>query len=499
MKRKAKLALSLGLSVAFVTGISIAAVKIVDSTKKIGRETLINNYEFSTTDKLDKTKYYASEFVSANYGMSRWSAYSQPSLQYTGEGKEFWPDQLEISTKKRGKSESGKELPEGTIKKQRDQYFTLLAKNGSPINVLKIDQGYNVFYRSYANDIDGTLYFVLALEDKKDLEKSKKNSTNFDSIDDERISKWVKKVYKIDGFRKFNQETHALNDNGSPRVGSFDIKPSSSLINKFANTSDANHFASAQAFIDTLPTSEIKIDENKPAEQLKNDKEKLKQENEKITKYISLPYSNTFGNTKFEIDREKPLWITKDDKNSNRFKLNFYVKTYVDAASEVAKNQEEKNPLERIKKIPLNFVNSQDVIIDYFDLKAVSEDIIIKVKHKGENNDKKLSDFNQKSLNYVSSGEKVTISEIELGLKDNSQYDSSKYEFYFYKGEFTGSDGKTIKTIDQYPSNKIQEANSDKISFVILIKHKHRENGTMSYIYAKEFDTFKVPDPANNN
>ncbi|MBU4689783.1 hypothetical protein KQ878_02305 [Mycoplasma zalophidermidis] len=336
------------------------------ATKLIASYSFILGSGFNEHNKLEN--YYASDFAYASYYDSRTSYSSsqflfQPKLKNTSTAdNHYWPYQLEIGY------DYEKSPVEDYKQRQLNKLFILKnIKTGAPIDVLK--QTHNIYYHSYANDLDGTLYLSVLLEDKNSDKAILDKSTS----DSARIDKWKIKTFKITGFKKMDINSMSeLTMNSTTQtslLSGFSILESASLRELLNKGEYKNTLDNTEAQISKV--SDL-LDKNVLPSSKATDEKNIKENNEKVNKYLNISRTN-YNNKLFEIDNSKPMWFTKTD-NPDKLLLHYYVLRNIPSASE--------SNLTKNTQIAVETEQTQVVYFNYYHLKNLAQNAVISGKEK---------------------------------------------------------------------------------------------------------------------
>lgn len=311
----------------------------------------------------DISSRYASEFAYISFFGYAKNDSEEPTLKTD---KEYWK---ELESKKFSKNK----IP-----------FTLINKS---INYTLEDLAneHFIYYHSYANDYDGTLYLRVYFE-----KKSSKDASAVSSADEynSRKANWKWVDYKLSGFKKINidKNQNELLQNYSDYKHGFRV--SSKLKNKLLKK-EINSF------------DEVTDSQGKDFTKLPMTKQDSAEAIEKAHKIFSdlLDYNHTVQSIddknalKFSIDSKKPIYITKNKDND--YSIHYSLFTYVPNAQFSDEGQ-----LNSAKKVEISKEFVSKLQIKHAELTTALGNIEIK-DLAGDN--KSLKDIIPSSLKYNTS------------------------------------------------------------------------------------------------
>ncbi|AIA29463.1 hypothetical protein MCFN_01595 [Mycoplasmopsis californica] len=388
--KKTLLATTLTIGLSGATVVTIALVSKHTQPQK-SAEIEIGNYQFNFGKGLKNPQnHYASEFTFASYYDSRTNAngaIAQPELKNTTSlHKQFWPYNLELSFDYKTASDED-------YKRKQDPLFTLVnRKNGNPIDFLK--ETHNIYYHSYANDLEGALYLQVLLENKKPANKKEKDLLAKSISSRERIDSWKRIEFRLNGFKK-------LNVNDQNELLRSKISKDSSIISTFpiaetSNLREALHKGYYEENSIKIPLNSVSdLIDNKilPSTTLEqgSTKELIQKQNEIVKKFLSITSPN-LNNPLLIIDWEKPIWFSKSADDKSKLIMYYSIKRQVAKASNLN--------LFQTSTFPIDEVQSQKIHFNFFKLKAIAKEMV-EVKPKTNINIANFSQIGTTALKFT--------------------------------------------------------------------------------------------------
>ncbi|OAB48963.1 MAG1430 family protein [Mycoplasmopsis gallinarum] len=467
--KKYKLNVMLGSIVAIAGLSAIATVSTIAYLKRnqnASGEEQLKLYEFVATKNLNKDV-LPSTYSYASYDIPYSSEQRDPDLKYNSNtDKGFWAYQLELN-------------PNTSAYKTNnfDPLFNLKTKNNAPIDLLK--DKYNIYYHSYANNINGTLFLKVSLEDK---------NTPSDTVS-ERMKTWKSFVYKIDGFKTLSQIPNEELDN--PAVPSWNFSSTTTLNIDFSN----DRLTSINDLLNNLNQNQIaQPDSTATAETWAAYKNQVKEAWDKTNKYLSFATKESGNQSYYMLDKNRPVWFSAVE-NSTMIKIHYYVKKFVPIAS--------IDNLNAISEIELNQIYSQNININYAQLKEITSKIkVIPFNNADLTNDIPYGDnfifvnsttsSNPRHNTYGGYYEKLDL------IFDNTLTNINNYELKFYK--YNPETGGT-KADDKYPNTPLvsydAQTGQAKFAYILKLKNSSPINGIGEFIGVVTADAqFKIENNA---
>ncbi|QSF13846.1 MAG1430 family protein [Mycoplasma sp. Mirounga ES2805-ORL] len=462
MMKKKIILLSLLSGLIAANGIGAAvAISKLNSKLNASDQKMLERYTFKAKDnfKDEMKNHLASEFShSSNYNIFSIENDKNPFVKFSQSGpkKYFWETTL-LNPNVNGIDTS----IINTDSNFGDKKFELIRDDKAPLDIFASSNGLNrnLLFHSFANDEKGTLYLYVYVEDKE--------NSRIEKFED-RVKKFVaKKLFKLEGFKKFNPK---LNNNKITRselnssyfqkfnyeeFDSFSLKITESNIQNFIEgyISEENEkkIKDLEKLLDSAKTTNNEPMIKKYSEEIK--KLKVKKHFETLEEFMSIlptdasttdvdkinkgirkvkDYFNfkDIERSVYEIDKAKPFWLSTKKSTINGISRDVIIFHY---HQKLVIPTAEDNDLSLVKKYEIEGTTEKEIVFNWFDMKNIEVNLVTG-KNQETNSNYLISEINPTDTKTIT-------------YNTNIKNDNWKENGELSKGVYTDKNGNMIMTL----------------------------------------------------